>query len=164
MRAMSALIREAGMSTRVCLAVTALRIRVSMSAIGSVISTFESLDLVIWWSSGFRSLNHHVARSPTTLRDPCHVAFKRQLAETQPAQRELPHVCARAAAQVASVAQPNLVLRLLLFLRDLRSGGHSVFSHSGGPCPPVPNSCPRAGTACRRTAAACALPRRSSQT
>ena len=35
---MSALMRDAGMSTRVCFAVTALRIRVSMSAIGSVIS------------------------------------------------------------------------------------------------------------------------------
>ena len=32
------LIRDVGMSTRVCFAVTALRIRVSMSAIGSVIS------------------------------------------------------------------------------------------------------------------------------
>src|SRR5690242_19961275 len=35
---MSALMREAGMSTRVPLAVTALRILVSMSAMGSVIS------------------------------------------------------------------------------------------------------------------------------
>src|SRR3954469_23579409 len=34
---MSAFSREAGISTLVCLAVTALRIRVSMSAIGSVI-------------------------------------------------------------------------------------------------------------------------------
>src|ERR1051326_1564844 len=38
MRAISAFSRDAGMSTRVCLAVTALRIRASMSAIGSVIS------------------------------------------------------------------------------------------------------------------------------
>ena len=47
---MSALMREAGMSTRVCLAVTALRIRVSMSAIGSVISlsTFRFGNLAIW--------------------------------------------------------------------------------------------------------------------
>ena len=46
---MSALMRDAGMSTRVCLAVTALRIRVSMSAIGSVIS----LNLRFGhWSSG----------------------------------------------------------------------------------------------------------------
>src|SRR5262245_36412106 len=37
MRAISILIRDEGTSTRVCLSMTALRIRVSMSAIGSVI-------------------------------------------------------------------------------------------------------------------------------
>jgi hypothetical protein len=37
MRAMSALSLDAGISTRVCFALTALRSRVSMSAIGSVI-------------------------------------------------------------------------------------------------------------------------------
>jgi hypothetical protein len=51
MRAMSALMREAGMSTRVCFAVTAFRIRVSISAIGSVISLYPALHLVIWLSS-----------------------------------------------------------------------------------------------------------------
>src|SRR5262249_32348081 len=88
--------------------------------------------------------------SPAALRHPGDVALERELAEAQAAQRELPHIGARAAAQVAAVAQPNLVLRLLLFLRDLGGRGHSGF---------LPNSCQRGGTACRQTAAAFALPR-----
>src|SRR5713226_1881126 len=98
MRAISAFSRDAGMSTRVCLAVTALRIRVSMSAIGSVISFALSFRL------------------PAALRHPGDVALERQLAEAQAAQPELPHVGARPAAQVAAVAQPDLELRRLLFL------------------------------------------------
>src|SRR6478672_13130315 len=110
MRAMSALMREAGMSTRVCFAVTAFRIRVSISAIGSVIALEPSL--------------------PAALRHAGDVAFQREFAEAQTAQRELAHVGARTAAQVAAVAQPNLVLRLLLFLGDFRGRCHkpSAFS------------------------------------
>src|SRR5258705_5941993 len=110
MRAMSALIREAGMSTRVCLAVTALRIRVSISAIGSVISFCSQLSAI--------------SLLPAALRHTRHVTFERELAEAQAAQRELPHVGARAAAQAAAVAQPDLVLRRLLFLGDLRGRCH----------------------------------------
>src|ERR1043165_5812739 len=108
MRAMSALIRDAGMSTRVCFALTALRIRVSMSAIGSVIV----LDLFL----------------PAALGDAGDVAFERELAETQAAQRELAHVGARAAAQAAAVAQPNLVFRRLQFLRTLCCRCHTSSS------------------------------------
>src|SRR6185369_10100364 len=104
MRAMSALMREAGMSTRVCLAVTAFRIRVSISAIGSVIALEPSL--------------------PAALRHAGDVTLERELAEAQAAQGELPHVGAGPPAEVAAVAQPNLVLRRLLFLGDLRGGGH----------------------------------------
>src|SRR5207248_11154897 len=46
MRAMSALSRDAGMSTRVCFATTPLRIRVSISAIGSVISQLSDYQLL----------------------------------------------------------------------------------------------------------------------
>src|SRR6185295_13847565 len=102
MRAISAFSRDAGMSTRVCFALTALRRRVSMSAIGSVISLFL----------------------PTTLCHPGDVALERQLAEAEAAQRELPHVGARAPAQLAPVAEPDLELGGLQFLRDLCSGGH----------------------------------------
>src|SRR5216684_1836021 len=95
MRAMSALMRDEGMSTRVCFAVTALRIRVSMSAIGSVIN------------------------SPAALRHARDVAFERQLPKAQAAQSEFPHVGARPAAQMAAVAQAHLELRRLVFFRDL---------------------------------------------
>ena len=50
---MSAFRREAGISTRVCLALTAFRSRVSISAIGSVIS-LNLHELVTWqvWQVG----------------------------------------------------------------------------------------------------------------
>src|SRR6266704_689974 len=53
MRAMSTLMRDAGMSTRVCLALTALRIRVSMSAIGSVMVLKPSGSGFLVHRSGF---------------------------------------------------------------------------------------------------------------
>src|ERR1043166_3532760 len=74
--------------------------------------------------------------SPAAFRHPGDVTLERQFPEAQPAQRELAHVGARAAAQAAPVAQPNLVLRRLQFFRTLGCRCH-VFSHSGGPCPPV---------------------------
>src|SRR5262245_13843220 len=98
MRAISVLRREAGMSTRVCLAVTALRIRVSISAIGSVISL--NLHLVIWSLGNLVNSTHQLTNLPTALRHSCDVALQGQLAEAQAAQRELPHVGSRAAAQV----------------------------------------------------------------
>src|SRR6187397_1256042 len=108
--AMSLLMRDAGMSTRVCFAVTALRIRVSMSAIGSVISLSNLLVRVRFLPA---ALGH--------ARD---VAVERKLPEAQAAQRKLPHVGARPATQVAAVPQANLEFRLLLFFRDLRSRCH----------------------------------------
>src|ERR1700730_10740181 len=107
---MSILMRDVGKSTRVCFAVTALRIRVSMSAIGSVIS--DSL-------------------SPAALRHPCHIALERELAKAQAAQPELPHVGARTAAQVAAVAQAYLVFRCLQLFRGLCCRGHSQLSSAG---------------------------------
>src|SRR5262249_27305077 len=109
MRAMSALSRDAGMSTRVCLAVTALRIRVSISAMGSVISQLSASSL---------------DRLPAALGHARDVALERELPEAEAAQRKLPHVGARTAAQVAAVAQPDLEFRRLVFLGDLCSRGH----------------------------------------
>src|SRR5579872_1652862 len=123
MRAMSAFSRDAGMSTRVCLAVTALRIRASMSAIGSVMSALSSFQL-----SASR-----LSALPAALGDARDVAFERELAEAQAAQRELAHVRARAAAEAAAVAQPDLVLRRFQFLRDLCGGGHR-FNSGGTAC------------------------------
>src|SRR5262245_4657486 len=104
---MSILMRDVGMSTRVWLAATEFRIRASMSAIESVVLFLTSLSAL-----------------PAALRHTGHVALERELAEAQAAERELPHVRAGAAAEMTPVAQPNLVFRLLLFFRDLCSGGH----------------------------------------
>src|ERR1700730_13607000 len=129
---MSALIRDAGMSTRVCLAVTELRIRVSMSAIGSVISLSTLIAWVAWCDApaeGRVRRHAHAAAAtflPTALRHARDVAFQRQLAEAQAAQGKLAHVGARTAAEVAAVAQPDLELRRLVFFRDLGGSGQHL--------------------------------------
>src|SRR3954470_11972652 len=87
---MSILIRDAGISVRVCFAVTALRIRVSMSAIGSVISQLSIASARVSWRAPAARAN-----SPTALGHPGDVALERQLAEAEAAQRELAHVGAR---------------------------------------------------------------------
>src|SRR5215204_4103731 len=100
MRAISAFNLEAGMSTRVCFECTALRMRVSMSAIGSVMS----VNLLTWVTLQWRAAA--VGGHATAVLFPlpaalCHtgdVAVERQLAEAQPAQRKLPDVRTRAAA------------------------------------------------------------------
>ena len=71
---------------------------------------------------------HQLANLPTALGHPCDVAVQRELAEAQAAQRKLPHVRARTAAQVAAVAQPDLELGCLVFFRDLRCRGHKRFA------------------------------------
>src|SRR5436190_2091701 len=123
MRAISALSRDAGMSTRVCLAVTALRIRVIMSAIGSVIFS-NSPSQQKYPSTPLGMTVSEVEGSPAALRDAGNVALEGQLAEAEAAQRELAHEAARPAAQLAAVAQPNLELRRLELFRYLRSRGH----------------------------------------
>src|SRR5947207_233409 len=102
MRAISALSRDAGMSTRVCLAVTALRIRASMSAMGSVISVLSSFQL-----------SANSLQLPAALGDARDVAFERELAEAQAAQRELAHVGAGTAAEAAPVPQADFEFRRL---------------------------------------------------
>src|SRR5262245_55015566 len=124
---MSAFRRDAGMSTRVCLAVTALRIRDSMSAIGSVIKLQKTSirELVTWRTGDCQSPTRQITKSPTALGHSRDVAFEREFPEAQAAQRELPHVSTRAAAQVAAVAQSDLELRLLLFFLELSRCRHS---------------------------------------
>src|SRR5918999_2914484 len=90
MRAISSFSREVGISVRSCRARFALRIRVSMSAIGSV----------------------SMVRSPTAL---CHArngAFVCKLAKADPAQAELAVDRASAAAAVAARVLPHGVARL----------------------------------------------------
>src|SRR5262245_41596586 len=121
MRAISAFSLLAGMSTRRCFAVTALRMRESMSEIGSVIfvvsllkpksqipkSQIPTTRQILWiWVLGFGLWD-----LPTALRHTRDVAFQRQFPEAKAAHRELPHVGAGPPAQPAAVAQTNPVLR-----------------------------------------------------
>src|SRR5579859_692199 len=94
--------RDAGMSTRSWNAVLALRMRVSMSATGSVVSMCLPLTYV----------------SPRRLRDAGDLAHVRALAEADAAQAELAQVTARAAAQLAAVVLTHFELRLELGLLD----------------------------------------------
>src|SRR3954469_6621665 len=108
------------MSTRVPLAVTALRIRDNISAMGSVISlsALHSCDLVIGQSGNrvIRLRDYSTTRLPTALRNPSDAPIKRELAEAEAAQGERAHIRARPPAQTAAVAQPDLEFRRLRFL------------------------------------------------
>src|SRR3990172_6506820 len=102
-------ILEAGISVKSCRAVRALRILVSMSAIGSV-----TMVLVL----------------PAGLLDSRQVALQGELAEADTAEREGAQESARAAAAVAAVAVPHLELRLLMErLLVERFSGHCISSY-----------------------------------
>src|SRR5579875_3748444 len=91
---------ELGMRTLSCMATLALRTRVSMSAIGSV--------MVI----GARLL------SPARLRDAGDLAGVHQLAQADPAQAELPEHRVRSPAPAAPGVGPHLELRRALLFLD----------------------------------------------
>src|SRR3989304_5706759 len=96
------------MSVKSCRAVRALRIRVSMPAIGSVTIVFVL---------------------PAGLLDSRQVALQGKLAEADAAEREGAQVGTGATAAVAAVAVPNLELRLFakrLFVE--RFPGHCISS------------------------------------
>src|SRR5919205_1110097 len=80
-RAIDSLMREFGISTRSCSAWLALRMRVSMSAIGSV-------NIRVLLPAGFRHARDR--------------ALVRELAQADPAEAELPVHGARAAAPAAA--------------------------------------------------------------
>src|SRR5947208_5021704 len=92
----------------------------------SYLLTFEFGDLVNWRVGDFNSPIHQLTKLPTTLCHSRDVPFERELTEAEAAQRELPHVGARAAAQVTPVAQSDLVFRRLGFFCDLRGRCHVV--------------------------------------
>src|SRR5437667_2139524 len=102
---MSALRRDPGMSTRVCLAVTALRIRVSISAIGSVISF--NLQLVIW--SDYQLLFVTPVMSPSSANLRKH---RRQSPNFRMYARGRPHRSEEHTSELQS--HHDLVCRLLL--------------------------------------------------
>src|SRR5574338_1245521 len=127
--AIATFIFEAGMLTYSCFAVTALRIRVSMSAIGSVMfkafaSSF-SRALPGW------ELRDGAARGapalPARLLDARQLPLQGELTEADPAQREVPDVRARPAAELAAVLRARRVLlRLAVGPDDHRCLRHAL--------------------------------------
>src|SRR5580658_6983798 len=124
MRAISVFSLEAGTSTLGWRARMALRTRVSMSAIGSLV--IPALQLFLWLS-------------PARLRDAGDFPVQRQLAEAQPADAELAQKSARPAATPAAVAMLAVVqsrrfggagLFQFQIFGSLGGGGHDSFSFS----------------------------------
>src|SRR6185436_1395973 len=105
MRAISTLSFDAGISTRSWRDVIPLRIRVSISAIGSVI------DIRVTPVIGREEL-------PARLRHAGDVAPERELAEADAAELELPQKPARTSALPAAVALAHRELRFPLRLDD----------------------------------------------
>src|SRR5262245_9383918 len=105
MRAISAFNREAGISTFACLAWTALRIRVSISATGSFMVPLDVL--------------------PARLYDSGYFPRKRQLPETNTAQIKFPQETPRPAATFAAAVIAHGVFLLRCFLGNCRSSSHS---------------------------------------
>src|ERR1041384_5424416 len=102
MRAISSFSFDAGMSTRECLAAIALRIRVSMSAIGSVITQTPKTGVGCWvLGAGAKPSGQHLEPKtqnpsllPARLDDARNLPLERQLAEADAAQLELAQVAA----------------------------------------------------------------------
>src|SRR5688572_9014859 len=105
MRATSTFSFDTGMSTHRCAVEPAFRIRVSMSAIGSVIMMVSS--------------------SPARLAHARDLALEGHLAEADAAESELAEEGARPAAAPATIVAAHLELRLALRLFDQRLLGHS---------------------------------------
>src|SRR5438128_1330494 len=106
MRAISSFILEVGISARSCIALFALRMRVSMSATGSVSTVVPSL--------------------PRALRHPRDHALMRQVAQADPAEAELAEDGARPAAPVAAAVVPHREPLGPGLLDDQRLLGHAL--------------------------------------
>src|SRR5687768_12042495 len=165
--AMRSLILERGMVVVTCLAIAALRSRVSMSATGSVI--MDGLPSVLGSESQVPAL------LPARLGHAGDLPEQRQLTEADAAQREFAHVRARPAAAAAPVAELNRKLGGALPLLDLALLRHVVVSlklqwvsdrgrppDGGGAVQQAPGGAADqvAGTACPAETAACAPRRR----
>src|SRR5687767_14714022 len=114
MRAMSVFIRDNGMSTRRCLDWHALRMRVNMSAIGSVMLIANSFSPRIL--ADVEELLCECARLPARLAHAGDHPRQCQLPEADPAEAEASQIRARTPAPVAAVLVAHLELRLQLCL------------------------------------------------
>src|ERR1043166_9255240 len=106
MRAISLFRRDAGTSTRWCLAAEALRMLVKKSAIGSVCIVFRGSPL------------------PTGLGYAGNFTLERHAAEADAAHLELANVSAGAATDAATVALAHLKFWFLQFLDNFRGARH----------------------------------------
>src|SRR5580765_3948039 len=130
MRAISSFSLEAGTSTFWCRARIALRIRVSISATGSVnfIRFASPQPPVLSAFSGEPATARVPNHLPRRLRNPRNLPAQRQPTETQTAQPELAQERPRPPANLAAVVPPRrelrprllLVARLLEHFLDLR--------------------------------------------
>src|SRR5215212_6761680 len=111
--AIADLILEAGISTAAWRAWSPFRMRVSISAIGSVIMARALL-------------------LPARLRHARNLAFESELAEADPAQPELAHIGAGTAAPLAAAVLPHRV-GLIEGARVLRLHDHRDFRHYRSP-------------------------------
>src|SRR5438128_7123467 len=112
--AIESFIFDAGMFTYSCFAVTALRIRVSMSAIGSVmfkacVSSFSRAHPMQVLSG--RTANCDPAL-PTRLLHARQLSAQGHLPEADPAQSEITDIRSRPTAELATVLRAHAVLRL----------------------------------------------------
>src|SRR6266487_812282 len=126
--AIETFIFDAGMFTYSCFAVTALRMRVSMSAIGSVM--FKGCVSLFSRAHPLQVLSGMTAicdpALPTRFLHSGQLSTKRHLPEADPAQREIADVRSRPSAYLAPVLRPHTVLRLAVRPDDLRRLSHRL--------------------------------------
>src|SRR6266487_1623200 len=154
-RAISSLIREFGISTWSWSARFALRMRLSMSAIGSVNIGFSSISRAkrSGQTSSMENAKHFSSSLPGTLGHAGDRAFVRELAQADPAEAELAIDRARAAAAAAARVVPHLELLRARGFDDEGFFGHYSSSPSGAGSAMPGKGMPRP----RSRASACSL-------
>src|ERR1022692_1401282 len=138
MRAISAFSLEAGTSTLGWRAWIALRTRVSMSAMGSLVIVLLLLNAFPLSEAGWRRSLERPFFLPARLRHARNLTVQRELAEAQTADAEFAQKSAWAPASPAAVAVPALKFRRLFppfnvqlqILGNLCGGGHYLKSCS----------------------------------
>src|SRR3990170_5140086 len=131
-RAIATFSLEAGTLVKSCLDEVALRMRVSMSAMGSVTFMAGSLSALGPEPSGSPSRRTTNSSLPARLLDARQLTLQGQPSEADAAEGEEAHVRPRPPAKAATVLLPRLVLGRPLRPDDLRCLGHATL---------LPSSC-----------------------
>src|SRR5215210_631408 len=121
---------DTGISTRRCFAPQALRMRVSISAIGSVmlIKSISSFYRIPTKSAVRRLRRVKMNGLPARLADARDVSRQRHLTETDSADAELAQQRARSSAAPAAIVLPDSEFRLPLALFHHGRTCHQLFS------------------------------------